>query len=107
MCHDLFRLHVLEPGLFEVSPDLLRSRPIRTCDKGCFEPRMHFQAGVSPRGRNARVDRVSPGGDAEDAAGGDDAMEFLDAGSGIVGKVDDSARESVSDASGRDIFSLH
>ena len=48
------------------------------------------------------MDRVSPGGDAEDTAGGDDALEFSNDGGGVVGKVNDCARESMRDASGGD-----
>lgn len=65
---------------------------------------MHFLAGFGPRDRDARVDRVGPSVDAEDAVGGDDAVEFLDAGGGVVGKVDVCAGKGVGDAGGRDVL---
>ena len=60
----LFRLHILEPGLFEILLDLLGSRPVRISDDRGLEPGVHFQAGVGPGDRNARVLRVDPGIDA-------------------------------------------
>ena len=50
------------------------------------------------------MDRVSPGGEAEDAAGGDDALEFLDAGGAVVCQVDVCAGETVGDAVGGDVL---
>lgn len=106
MGHDLFRLHVLEPGLLQVGLDLLRGRPVRARDQGCFEARVHFPARVGPRDRDARVDRIGPGVDAEHAAGGDDAREFFDAGGAVVCQVDVCAGETVGDAVGGDVLGV-
>ena len=46
--------------------------------------------------------RVSPCVDGYDAAGGDDAVKFFDAGGGVVGEVDVSAGKCVAKAVGRD-----
>ena len=101
---DLLRLHVLEPRLFEVFPDLLPGVPFRARDEGRFEGRVHFLAGFGPRGRDAGMDGVDPGGDADDAAGGDDAVEFSDAGGGVVGEVNVCAGEPVRDARRGDVL---
>lgn len=50
------------------------------------------------------MDRVGPGVDTQNAAGGDDTVEFLDAGGGVVGKVDICASKSVGDAGGGDVL---
>ena len=101
---DLLRLHVLEPSLFEVGSDLLRGGPVRARDHGRFEPRVQLLAGLGPGHPDAGVGRVGPGGDGEDAVGGDDAVEFADAGSRVVGEVNDCAGEGVRDAAGGDVW---
>ena len=47
---------------------------------------------------------IGPGIDAEDAPRCDNAVEFFNAGGGVVGKVDVCACESVGDAGGGDIL---
>lgn len=61
MRHHLLRLHILEPSLDEILLDLLRRRPDRARDHGCFVTRMHFLAGFGPRVPDARVVRIGPG----------------------------------------------
>lgn len=48
------------------------------------------------------MDRVSPCVDGYDAAGGDDAVKFFDAGGGVVGEVDVCAGKCVAKAVGGD-----
>ena len=100
--HDLLRLHVLEAGLFEVLLDARGGRPFRIRDDGRFEFGVEALAGFGPGGREARVDGVDPCVEGEDAAWGDDAVEFLDAGGAVVGEVDECASEGVGDAVGGD-----
>ena len=101
---DLLRLHVFETGLFEVGSDLFGGGPVWARDQGRFEARVQFFAGVGPGDRDAGVGRVGPGGDAEDTVGGGDAVEFADAGGGVVGEVNDCSGEGVRDSAGRDVW---
>ena len=97
---DLLRLDVLEARFFEMIPDGVGGGPFRARDQGRLEARVQFLAGFGPGDGDAGVGAggVGPGGHAEDAAGGDDAVEFLDAGGGVVGEVNECAGESVRDA---------
>ena len=104
MRHALLRLHVLERCLFEVVLDQLGSRPLRARDQGRFEARVKFLAGFGPWDRDAGVGGVGPGIDGLDAVGSEDAVEFVDAGGGVVGEVDVCAGESVRDAGGGDVL---
>ena len=98
----LLRLHIIEPGLFEICFYLLGSRPVWARHHGAFEVWVHCAAGGGPWGAYARVVGVCPGCDAQDSGGGEDAVELADHGAGVVCKVDDGAGEGVGDAGGRD-----
>lgn len=104
MRHDLLRLHVREPGLLEILPDLLGGAPRRVRDDGRLEFRVRGLAGAGPGDRDAGVGRVAPGVEGEDPAGGEDAGEFADAGAAVVGEVDVGAGEGVGDAGWGDTF---
>ena len=52
------------------------------------------------------MDGVDPGVEGEDAARGEDAVEFLDAGGAVVGEVDECACERVADAIRGDALEL-
>lgn len=102
MRHHLLRPHVPEARPFEVRRDLFSRGPVRARDQGRFEVRAHLLAGAGPGDRDAGVGRVGPGVEGEDAVGGEDAGEFVDAGGAVVGEVDVGAGEGVGDAGGGD-----